>query len=71
MKNTLSQTPIINALYYEAVEKNMNYASIIGNAIGALRIISSSTNDKVTKEYAQSQIKYLENKFNLAQSQKL
>ena len=30
---TSSQTPIINALYYEAVEKNMNYASIIDTCL--------------------------------------
>ena len=62
--NTPTKNPNkdLNTLYWEAVEKNMTYASIIGNAIGALRMISEASNEKATIEYAELQIKYLEKK---------
>jgi cytidylate kinase len=52
----------LNDLYWEAVEKNMIYASIIGNAIKSLRMITEASNEKATIEYAESSIKYLEKK---------
>lgn len=62
MNKIQEPTKDLNTLYWESVEKNLTYASIIGNAIGALRMISESSNEKATIEYAELQIKYLEKK---------
>jgi hypothetical protein len=48
--------------FFKATDKNLKYAELIGNALGALRSIQHITNDKEVIEYAKKQYEEISKK---------